>query len=320
MIKLSELISPNFHDVYKKIKNKEYLHFLLSGGRGSTKSSVASLIIVLEIIKNAGDVIVLQRYQKYLRNASYSQILWAIDVLDVKNIFKTGLSPLKIICTKNGNEILFVGSDDPQRLKSIKPTNSFFQLCWFEELAVFNSLEDIRNILQSILRGKTSNALVLYSYNPPAYKHHFLNTFVLNLPDNYYLHKSNYLEVPEGWLGESFLTIAEQLKSSNLTAWEHEYLGKDVITDNQVFQKVSTYKELPDEKLEKYYGCDLGWVDPTVIVEVFFDKKNKNIYINREVYKSYLTNDNISDEIIKMNLGRVIIKTESAKWFGTQLI
>ena len=43
---LTDIIAPSFYAVHHHLKNKDYNHYWLKGGRGSTKSSVASVEII----------------------------------------------------------------------------------------------------------------------------------------------------------------------------------------------------------------------------------------------------------------------------------
>ena len=50
--KLSELIAPSFVPVHQAVKSGDYHRFVLSGGRGSGKSSFVSVEMLLLLISN----------------------------------------------------------------------------------------------------------------------------------------------------------------------------------------------------------------------------------------------------------------------------
>ena len=52
-IKLSEIIAPSFYDLHIDIKNNKNTEYMLKGGRGSTKSSFASIEIILGMMRDA---------------------------------------------------------------------------------------------------------------------------------------------------------------------------------------------------------------------------------------------------------------------------
>lgn len=49
---LSDLIAPVFYKLHHQIKNHEYTHYWFRGGRGSTKSSLISIEIILGMMRN----------------------------------------------------------------------------------------------------------------------------------------------------------------------------------------------------------------------------------------------------------------------------
>lgn len=51
-IRLTDLIAPSFFEVHRDIQNHCHTHYWLCGGRGSTKSSFASIEIILGIMRN----------------------------------------------------------------------------------------------------------------------------------------------------------------------------------------------------------------------------------------------------------------------------
>ena len=66
-IKLTELIAPSFYDLYWDIAEHKHTHYKLAGGRGSTKSSFISIMIVLGMMSNPdANAMVLRKVGRYL--------------------------------------------------------------------------------------------------------------------------------------------------------------------------------------------------------------------------------------------------------------
>src|SRR5690554_1977488 len=91
-VKLSELISPSFYEIHKDIKNNRYTHYWLKGGRGSTKSSFASIEIVLGMMNDAnkGNIthaVVIRKVKDTLAGSVVEQIIWAIEKLGVNHLW-----------------------------------------------------------------------------------------------------------------------------------------------------------------------------------------------------------------------------------------
>ena len=51
-VRLSELIAPVFYDLHRDFQRGGHAEYWLKGGRGSAKSSFASVEVVLSILKN----------------------------------------------------------------------------------------------------------------------------------------------------------------------------------------------------------------------------------------------------------------------------
>lgn len=59
-------------------------------------------------------------------------------------------------------------------------------------------------------------------------------------------------------------------------------------------------------------SLDFGWEDPTAFLDLYVDEKNKKIYINDEIYKSHMHNEELVSRIKQLNLDRIEIIADSA--------
>ena len=133
-IKSNTILAKHFKPIVKSVLKNEYTHYWLSGGRGSTKSSCASIAIITGIVNDAkkGDItnaVILRNWSKYLKDSVYNQLSWAIDMLGLNTCFEYKLGPLKIIFKPTGQEILFKGADNPKKIKSIKFKKGYCKYC-----------------------------------------------------------------------------------------------------------------------------------------------------------------------------------------------
>ena len=102
-----------------------------------------------------------------------------------------------------GQKILFFGTDDPGKLKSIKVPFGAIGLAWFEELDQFDGPEEVRSVEQSVFRGGNFT-LAFKSFNPPASGRNWANRYVLEQRPGKLVHHSTYRDLPPAWLGERF--------------------------------------------------------------------------------------------------------------------
>ena len=258
----ANMIAPSFSSVLFDIQNRGHLEYVFPGGRGSTKSSFIGLQIVDILMRNDEiHACVLRQVADTLRGSVYQQVIWAIDALGLSDEFHATVKPLEITRKKTGQKIYFRGADDPDKIKSIKVPFGYIGLLWFEELDQFLGPEAVRKIEQSVIRGGDT-AYIFKSFNPPKSAQNWANKYIKVPKDTRLVTESNYLSVPQKWLGKPFLDEAEFLKETNPTAYENEYLGIANGTGGNVFDNV-TIREVTDEEITTfdriYRGVDWGW-------------------------------------------------------------
>ena len=316
-IQIAKLISPSFDDVWWDIEEDLYTHYWIIGGRGSTKSSFWSLRTVIKLIQNPlSHMCILRKVKDTLRDSVYSQLIWALEQLHLTPYFKCSTNPMQMVYIPTGQIIYFRGADDYGKIKSLKPPFGYVNIIVFEELDQFNGMAEIRNMLQSLLRG-CDKATVIYSYNPPRSANNWVNQEVLIPRDDRKVYKSDYRSVPRQWLGEAFINEAEELAKINLKAYQHEYLGDVVGTGGQVFDMLEL-RDIPQEEIDtfsqSYQGVDFGWMpDPTVWVHVSYNSNQRTVYIYDEIYAQKLTNEALSVMIKERKTGFEYVYCDSAE-------
>ena len=192
----ARVIAPSFAAVFQALIDDVYTEYVLGGGRGSTKSSFISLVIIW-LMKNNPEfhALCVRKVGNTLRDSVYAQILWAISTLGLENEFDSKVSPMEITRRSTGQKIYFRGADDPIKLKSIKPPFGYIGVLWLEELDQFSGEDETRNIRQSVLRGG-EKAYLIKSYNPPKSMSNWVNKAQQIPKPGRLLHKSTYLDVP----------------------------------------------------------------------------------------------------------------------------
>lgn len=302
----AELIAPSFFPVYRDLRNNGHTEYLLKGGRGSTKSSFASLAFIFLLVNNPTvHGLALRQVANTLRDSVYSQLVWAIQVLGLEEQFKCTTSPLEIEFLPTRQKIYFRGADKPEKIKSIKPVFGYIGILWFEELDQFHGPEAIRNIEQSVLRGGDLT-WEFKTYNPPKTNANWVNKYALIPKENQLQHHSTYLEVPVDWLGRTFLDEAEFLKGINQPAYDHEYMGVVTGTGGMVFENVEL-REITDEEIEKFdrplRGLDWGYFpDPLSFGLMHYDPARMTLYIYGEFRANRMGNRKVYDKLLKLGL------------------
>ena len=278
-----------FWDLYDDLKRDGHAEYWLKGGRGSTKSSFISLVIVRGLLADPNaNAIIYRKVGNTIKDSVYSQMLWAIDQLQLAQWFQAKVSPFELIYKPTGQRVLFRGADDPLKSKSIKLQHGYFRYLWFEELSEFRGMEDIRTIKQSVFRG-VDRGVTLYSYNPPKSAQNWVNAEALKSVTGRLVHHSTYLDVPKEWLKEAFISEAERLEQSNERAYRNEYMGEVTGTGGTVFDNL-VLREISADEIggfgAVYAGMDFGWFpDPLHFVRCAYDPARRRLY----VYDEYRT-------------------------------
>lgn len=300
-----DIISDTLHPMIRSIRGRKHKEYIAEGGRGSGKSSGFGCEVI-EVIKNYPDVHVLaiRKVATTLKDSVYAKIKWAIEKQGLQEEFRCLISPLEIIYKATGQKIYFRGADDPIKIKSITPEFGYIGAVWFEELDQFYGPEEIRSLEQSALRGGDL-ALKFKSFNPPKSANNWANKYVKDMKDEptVFTSHSTYLDVPQEWLGESFIEDAERLKRMNPAAYEHEYMGVPNGNGGNVFEYIEE-REITNEEIAQmdtiYQGADWGFYpDPFAFVRLYYNRRDEKIYIIDEIYENRWSNSRSAEEIIK---------------------
>lgn len=142
-IPLKDVIIPMFGPVLDDILRHNHTHYVFEGGRGSTKSSLVSEAIPLIMLSNPNvHTIVFRKVGNTMKNSVWSQVVWGINKLGLDPLFhipKSISSP--IVLKHTGQQILFFGLDDPQKVKSVKLPFGYIGVTWLNKLlTTINSL------------------------------------------------------------------------------------------------------------------------------------------------------------------------------------
>jgi PBSX family phage terminase large subunit len=316
-IRLSEKIGSAFYDVAHDVFHHGHTHYDFSGGRGSLKSSAVSIIVPLLLVSNPGThALVLRKVANTIRDSVYAQYIWAIGELGMAAYWEAKVSPMELIYKPTGQKIMFRGADDPMKIKSIKVPFGYIAVTHFEEKDQFAGRAEIRNILQSTMRGG-SVFWNFESYNPPISRDNWANKDSLEERADRLCHKSTYLQAPPEWLGQQFIDEAEHLKETDERAYQHEYLGIPVGTGGNVFENLEL-REITDEEMSHfdqiYQGVDYGWFpDPFAFIRLYYDRARETIYLMDEIYQNKLTNEASGNIIIQRGYKDAYITCDSAE-------
>lgn len=286
-------IPPAFINIYRSIRNREYLEYWLEGGRGSIKSTFANEMAI-ELLENNPKMcaIIIRRYTNTLRDSVYAQTEWTISqfsetYLNLQEDYEFKVSPMEVTKISTGQKIYFRGTDDPGKIKSIKPPKGMYiGVIIYEEFDQIQGMNAVRKINQSIVRGG-DDFIQLYVYNTPPSKQHFVNKEKKIPKKNRKVYLTDYRSAPKEWLGQAFIDEAEFIEETNPKVYENEYLGLETGDGGNVFENLEI-REITDEEIENfdwlYKGIDWGWYpDPFAYNNMYYNSNQRTLYIFDEL-------------------------------------
>ena len=295
-VSLKSIIGPAFYDVHKHVKNNDFTHYWLKGGRGSLKSSFIGTEIPLGIMRDAKkglmtNAVVIRRVKDTLRGSVFEQIKWAIYMMKAQEDWDIPESKLQMTYKPTGQVIIFKGADNPKKLK-------------------------LTNINQSLLRGGPEYC-VFYSFNPPESQRNWCNKQVLIKRDDTFVSHTTYLQAPPEWLGEQFLIEAEHMKNIKPEKYAHDYLGEVTGTGGEVFTNLDI-REISDDEIAIFdrlkNGLDFGYAgDPLAYLKMNYDKTRRRLFIFGEVYGTRLSNQKAVKQIKAINPLNKLVTADSAE-------
>lgn len=234
-------IKVNLHNLPKLANDKFYPLFMdrnrylvLMGGGGSGKSVFAAQKIILRMLSEKKHrFLVLRKVAKTLRESVYAELKKIIYQWGLGQLFKIHKGELLIECS-NGNQILFAGLDDVEKLKSISGVTSI----WIEEASEINP-EDFRQ-LDIRLRGQTINyKQMMITFNPIDINHWLKKEFFDTKKDNATVIHSTYKD--NKFLDDEAIKVLEAFRETDPYFYQVYALGEWGVLGKTIFnaQKVS---------------------------------------------------------------------------------
>lgn len=316
-VELTNLIARCYDGMHCAIRDERMDEYMLSGGRGSAKSSVVSIEIILMLLRDPEcNAIALRKVANTIKDSVFTQMQWAIDQLGLTDLFEIRRTPYEHIYRKTGQRILYRGADKPEKIKSIKLRKGYFGAIWFEEAKEFDSMEDIGSIKASLLRGAgEKKSVTFYTYNPPRSANNFINRERMQGRAGRMNLHTTYRDVPRAWLGEAFMAEVEAVRLTNDMAYRNTYLGEVTGTGGRVFDNVQL-RRITDEELARfdriYRGIDWGYaVDPYAYVQWAFDRRTRTLYAVDELYAVRMPMETLAERV-KQKAGRSVVTCDSA--------
>ena len=199
----------------------------------------------------------------------------------------------------NGHTIEFLSVDEPQKIRGRKR-----DICFINEANELH-YEDYRQ-----LNMRTTQEIII-DFNPSDPVHWLYSELIDSKRDDVETWVTTYQD--NKFLSPELVREIELLKSKDPDYWRVFGEGQRAVFSNrQIFPNWNyiPYSDFPD--LDYHLGLDFGFSnDPTAILKVA--KKNDKLYVHELLYKTGLTNRDISNYLKAQGLNHTLMFCDSAE-------
>jgi len=274
--------------------DKRYI--ILYGGRGSGKSYFASEFCIMKLLAKPNiTILVLRKVKETIKYSFFTDLMKVVKDNDLELQFEYSVARIKIRCVRTGSEIIFMGLDDPAKVKS---TSSIDFIVIEEAL----ELDEEDFIQVSLLLGRDKNIKnpqMMLLLNPEG-ETHWINQyfFVLNK------YEGDTLIIHSNMNDNDF--VSEDWKQNLLnTVGQDDYYQKvwiEGIWASRTTTAVFTNWKIDTEVSDNYSdynnamsGLDFGFTHSQVFLSLAL--VGDNIIIFDEIYQKHQTRDQLFEAV-----------------------
>lgn len=303
-----------FNDIYYPLLfNYKKRYEIYYGGAGSGKSVFIAQKLLIKAINKKRKVLIIRKYGTTLKDSVFQLVIDMLKKWQLYDTCKINLTTYTITLPNNST-ILFKGLDDSEKIKSITDITDI----WCEE-ATELSLDEYTQ-LDLRLRALVDDLQIYCSFNPVS-KANWVYTKWFAKDSKYdeestYILKTTYKD--NKFLPEAYIKALEDKINTNPHYYKVYVLGEFATIEGLVFtnwikEEFDHMQLIRDLGYEHRVGLDLGWTDPSAVIDTLYDRKNKTIYVFNEFYKSGCQLSDLVQAVQDMNLKKVKIMVDAAE-------
>ena len=275
---------------FKEVDQSHKRYIVMKGSAGSGKSVDTAQNYILRLMKDKGrNLVCIRKSDITNRDSTFAELTGAVYRMfgdKVDRYWQINMSPLKLTCRANGNQIIFRGMNDEkqrEKLKSITFQRGKLTDVWCEEATELTQAD--LEIIDDRLRGELPEGQfyqIRLTFNP-VNKNHWIKKVFFDIPDpNVLTHHSTYLM--NRFIDDAYRARMERRKIVDPEGYQIYGLGDwgeigGLILHNWEVrvcsQNISDYDDFA-------IGQDFGFNHANAILPLGW--KDGNIYILRELY------------------------------------
>lgn len=298
-----------FNPKYLPIFNDDTPTQIIFGAAAAGKSYPIMHWVVLWALQGR-TIMVCRKVARYIKKSVYPEVSKAMRRLKVSDMFDENKTDMTFVSKVGNGSIIFVGADDPNKLKSITaPKSDAIDIVILEEADQFTS-EDF-DIIVSRMRGECQwEKKVLMVFNPVSKSSWIYSRFFdavgwddevdMEYKDEH-LHITRCLYSDNKFLSKGEIDRIERLKRVNPMFYRVYGEGKFGVVGARVFSAYETRTFTQQSTLRVHAGADFGYSHKSSLVLSRYDNINKIIYVFAEIGVTGKTRTEFG-EMIKVKL------------------
>lgn len=303
---------------YKPLFENDTRYFIVTGGRGSSKSFGVGTFTNLLSFEQGHKILFTRQTMTSAHLSIIPEFQEKIDLMQLNELFEVTKSEIKN--KQSNSEIIFKGirtssGDQTANLKSLQGVTTWV-LDEAEELTDESTFDKINLSIRQ--KGKQNRVILIL--NPSTKEHWIYKKFFEERgvqegfngikDDVTYIH-TTYEDNLDN-LDQSFINEILRIKENNPQKYKHQILGgwlnkaEGVVFNNW---RIDNFEEVGTV----IFGQDFGFsIDPTTLIKVSIDKGKKRIYAKEYLYKPSLTTSDIYHENLRY-CNKSLIVADSAE-------
>jgi phage terminase large subunit len=303
---------------YKCLFENDTRYFIVTGGRGSSKSFGVGTFTNLLSFEQGHKILFTRQTMTSAHLSIIPEFQEKIDLMQLNELFEVTKSEIKN--KQSNSEIIFKGirtssGDQTANLKSLQGVTTWV-LDEAEELTDESTFDKINLSIRQ--KGKQNRVILIL--NPSTKEHWIYKKFFEERgvqegfngvkDDVTYIHTTYEDNIDN--LDQSFINEILRIKETNPQKYKHQILGgwlnkaEGVVFNNW---RIDNFEEVGTV----IFGQDFGFsIDPTTLIKVSIDKGKKRIYAKEYLYKASLTTSDIYHENLRY-CNKSLIVADSAE-------
>jgi phage terminase large subunit len=301
----------HFGTHFKPLLFSEKRYLILCGGAGSGKTEFAARKLFFRCMTEGGHrFLILRKVRSRVRES----VMEVMARVLTDNGVKFQHDKTDRVYSFYGNQLLFDGLDDPEKIKSIKGITGE----WLEEMTEFTR-EDFMQLDLRLREPGPRYHQIIGSFNPdevqaPWIKERFFHLDVPPYCDDVdvKVDVSTVKHNPIAEVREKYAAQLEALKAQDETMYKIYGLGLWAAAKGRIY--TWDVQPLPEGVAfdEVMYGLDFGFsVDPAACVKIY--RKADEYWLQEILYQTGLTNADLAAALKMKGVGSSLVVCDSAE-------